>query len=171
MFTSDNIKQLQKLADELKAETCASGEILVKKDGKKFFIYIFPSSGGGRVYVPAYFQIKTKMLQPSWPFEVRKNDVLDWIAEHVFFKHDFQVGIHEFDSEYFITANNQIWAQKFFSKNIVRTSIAYLLSNVFHKISNSDMELKLIVFLKTTDDCPSINTINNAIDKIRQINS
>jgi len=171
MLTSWNIKHLQKLANELKAETCSSGEIQIKKDGKKFLLYLFPSFGGGRVSVPAYFQIKTKMPQPSWPFEVRKNDVLDWVAEHVFFKHDFQVGINEFDNEYFITAENQNWAKRFFGKDVVRTSIAYLLSNGFHKISTSNRELKVISYIKSTDDCPSIDLINNALEKMRQLYS
>ncbi|MDD3295714.1 MAG: hypothetical protein PHG20_13660 [Geobacteraceae bacterium] len=171
MFTLWHIAQLQKLAGELNAETCSSGEIQIKKDGKKFLLYLFPSFGGGKVSVPAYFQIKTKMPQPSWPFEVRKNDVLDWIAEHVFFEQDFQVGINEFDSEYFITAENQAWAKRFFGKDAVRTSIATILSNGFHKISSSNRELRLIMYIKSTDDCPSIDLIGNALEKMRHLYS
>ena len=169
MFNSIYVNYLERLATEINAECCTSGELEVVADQTRFKMYLFPASEGGQVYIPAYFQLKTKMPPSCGCFAVRRNDVLDWIAERIFFNQDFQVGDENFDSQFFITAENDIRVSKFFSKQNVRKNISELLSNDFHKIYAKDNELVVIRYVKSTDDFPSKEMIQTAIQKIQQI--
>jgi len=169
MYYSIHVRYLERLAAEINAKCCASGELEVVAGQSRFKMYLFPASEGGQVYIPAYFQLKTEMPQSCGCFAVRRNDLLDWIAESIFFKQDFQVGDENFDSQFFITAENNMWASEFFSKQHVRKNISDLLSNDFHKIYAKDSELVVIKYVKSADDFPSTEMIHTAIRKIQQI--
>lgn len=168
MFFSIYQKYMDKLATEINAECCSSGELEVVAGQHRFRMYLFPACEGGP-YVPGYFQLKTKMPQPWGAFGVRRNDVLDWIAERIYFKQDLQVGDEDFDSKFFIEGEDEAWATQFFSKEVVRNKISDLLSRNFDKIYAEAGELFVIKYVKSADDFPSTSVIHAAIQTIQQI--
>lgn len=168
MFFAIYQKYMDKLAAEMNAECCASGELEVVAGGNRFRMYLFPACEGGP-YVPGYFQLKTKMPQPWESFGVRRNDVLDWIAERIFFKQDLQVGDEDFDRKFLIKGENEAWATQFFGREDVKNKISDLLARDFDKIYAKAGELFVIKYVKSADDFPSISVINAAIQTIQQI--
>uniref|UniRef100_C6E4I7 Uncharacterized protein n=1 Tax=Geobacter sp. (strain M21) TaxID=443144 RepID=C6E4I7_GEOSM len=168
MFNSIYSKYIQRLAVDLDAKFCPSGELEVVADQNKFKMYLFPASEG-QLYIPAYFQLKTEISQTCGCFSVRRSDLMDWVAENIFFKQDYQVGDESFDSQFFITVKDDKQAIKFFSKKQIRIIVSDLLSNDFHKVYVKDSELVVIRYAKSRDDFPSMEMINTAIRKIQLI--
>lgn len=166
------VRKLQQISSELKAE-CDGGEINISKNGRAFVLYLFPpataSGRGTYIVAPAFIQIKTAIPYQHSSFKIRKTDNFDWIAEHLFFKHDFQTGDKIFDKSFYITVENKAWGDRFFRNNIIMTSISNILSNGFHKIYSEEDYLKIDLFIRTLDECPTVEKINSTIEQLEQI--
>jgi hypothetical protein len=166
------LERLYKIQTDLEAESDGS-EIQSIRNGIAFKMFIYsPVTGIGIRFGPnpqAFFQIRTAIPHRHSSFHIRKSGKLDWIAEHIFFKYDYEVGDKEFDSNFFVFVNNKAWGDRFFSKQIIRASISSLLSSGFHRIYSEAGDLKIDFILRDLDDCPSIDIINNAFKQLEQI--
>ncbi|MEJ2200717.1 MAG: hypothetical protein P8X63_06860 [Desulfuromonadaceae bacterium] len=165
-LTSDQI--LKKLASQL-GGAYDSGEIKVIRNEREYLIYNYSSqSVGSKVGSPPYFEMKTKIPYAHSSFGVRKSDHLDWVAEHLLFMPDHQVGDAAFDSNFYIKVGTEDWARKFFHKDSVKQIITKLLKE-FDLIRAEDGYLKVIKYQKTCSLYSKSEIISDAIEQINRV--
>ncbi len=162
---------LRQLANELKGHF-AGGSIEILSHESRFDINIYPPTdvflARPTMQISARFEIKTAVTSYS-NFMVRKSDVFDWIAEHIFLHHDFQTGDDLFNNSFVVTVDDTKWASKYFGQSIVRSTISDILSAGFHRVHCVGNELKVDKFLKSLEDCPSSKEISDIIDKLSSL--
>lgn len=159
---------LRQLAYELKSNFTGGSIIMLSQDNQ-FEINLYPPAlvCGARpmLQIPARFEIKTTAT--SYPnFMVRKNDLIDWISEHILLKHDFQTKDEAFDSSYYISVDDPGWGTRYFAQSIARSSISNITTGGLHRVYCVNQELKGDKFIKTFEELPSSNEIAGIIDKL-----
>ncbi|MEW6587368.1 MAG: hypothetical protein AB1442_17390 [Nitrospirota bacterium] len=159
---------LRQLATELKVDY-GGGSITLNRHERAYELNLYPPAfvcgSKPMVQIPARFELKTDVS--SFPaFSVRKNDVIDWISEHIFFQHDFQVQDEFFDGKYFIDVQDTAWAQKYFVRAKITTCISHILGAGFDRVFSIEKELKAAKLIKSTDDCLSSDALERAMEEM-----
>lgn len=157
---------LQKISTQLGAYY-DGGEITAIRNNREYLMYCYLGcTVGYRVTVPDYFEIKTSIPYSHSNFSIRKSELTEWLAEHVLFMPDFQVGDAEFDAKFYIKVGNEEWGGKFFSNENIKLLISDILFKGFDVIRSDEGCLKVV---KYGDKFPKVDMINNAIEQMGQI--
>jgi hypothetical protein len=130
-------------------------------------INLFPSVEMVSKYtigIPGRFEVKA-LIPPTPGFFVKKNDIIDYLAECLSSSHDYQTGNTKFDHMHFVKVDNIEWAQEHFDEQVIEC-LSSIMSSSFDRVYVSGCELKADKFIKTFDDCPSREDIETTIKEM-----
>lgn len=159
---------LRKISSQLGVDY-ASGEIKVVRNGREYLMFIYHGERGFRVGAPSFFEIKSKIPYSHPYFGIKKSDSLDWLAEHILFKEDFQIGDADYDAKFNIRVEEKNWGGRFFANRSIKQGLSDLLLQGFDVIHSEDGDIKAVKYLAIGGPYPAAEMIKNAIEQLDQV--